>query len=225
VRSDKANSRTISNLFTTRGDVDFSVLFVPCFSRPTHAFDSNSLATFHSSPKRVSSGLDYLPFFRLLALSLEVHFARKNSYRNREDGVHSPVAASKAEGVQVLWYVLRLTGICLHKAYFVQYRTDTKLAVDHSLLSRYVLKPYWWSQVINLFPMSMAPNAVSCCSAVCDWSSGYGVLIMSSDYSLWIWLRDLERRDYALLFSGYGPGLPCLGLLVVGYWSLLVSDF
>jgi ethanolaminephosphotransferase len=33
-------------------------------------------------------------------------------------------------------------------------------AVDHSLLSQYVLKPYWWSQVINLFPMSMAPNAV-----------------------------------------------------------------
>ena len=39
------------------------------------------------------------------------------------------------------------------------------IAVDHSLLSRYVLKPYWWSQVINIFPMSMAPNAVSipCC--------------------------------------------------------------
>lgn len=35
------------------------------------------------------------------------------------------------------------------------------VAVDHSLLSRYVLKPYWWSQVINIFPMSMAPNAVS----------------------------------------------------------------
>lgn len=28
--------------------------------------------------------------------------------------------------------------------------------VDHSLLSRYVLKPYWWSVVIDYFPMSMA---------------------------------------------------------------------
>lgn len=34
-------------------------------------------------------------------------------------------------------------------------------SVDHSLLSRYVLKPYWWSQVINLFPMWMAPNAIT----------------------------------------------------------------
>lgn len=37
---------------------------------------------------------------------------------------------------------------------------DVLAGVDHSLLSRYVLKPYWWSKVIELFPMSMAPNAV-----------------------------------------------------------------
>ena len=28
--------------------------------------------------------------------------------------------------------------------------------VDHSLLSRYVLKPYWWSKVIELFPLTIA---------------------------------------------------------------------
>lgn len=28
--------------------------------------------------------------------------------------------------------------------------------IDHSLLSRYILKPYWWSQVIKLFPLSIA---------------------------------------------------------------------
>jgi ethanolaminephosphotransferase len=43
------------------------------------------------------------------------------------------------------------------------------VAVDHSLLSRYVLKPYWWSQVINIFPMSMAPNAITL--------SGFGFVI------------------------------------------------
>jgi ethanolaminephosphotransferase len=43
------------------------------------------------------------------------------------------------------------------------------IAVDHSLLSRYVLKPYWWSQVINIFPMSMAPNAITL--------SGFGFVI------------------------------------------------
>lgn len=33
--------------------------------------------------------------------------------------------------------------------------------VDHSLLSRYVLKPYWWSQVVEFVPLSVAPNAVT----------------------------------------------------------------
>lgn len=27
---------------------------------------------------------------------------------------------------------------------------------DKSILSRYVLGPYWWKQVIKLFPLSMA---------------------------------------------------------------------
>jgi len=33
--------------------------------------------------------------------------------------------------------------------------------VDHSLVSRYILKPYWWGQVIHLVPLWMAPNAVT----------------------------------------------------------------
>lgn len=33
--------------------------------------------------------------------------------------------------------------------------------VDRSLLSRYILKPYWWNQVIELFPLSMAPNMIT----------------------------------------------------------------
>jgi hypothetical protein len=45
------------------------------------------------------------------------------------------------------------------------------------------------------------------------------------DHALRLWLRDRERRDYALLLSEHGPGLPGLGVLVVGYWPLLVSDF
>lgn len=28
--------------------------------------------------------------------------------------------------------------------------------VDHSLISRYVLKPYWWGQFIKIIPLSMA---------------------------------------------------------------------
>ncbi|WPH01763.1 Hypothetical protein R9X50_00461500 [Acrodontium crateriforme] len=43
--------------------------------------------------------------------------------------------------------------------------------VDHSLLSRYILKPYWWSKVIELFPLSMAPNAITLC--------GFGFVIVN----------------------------------------------
>ncbi|KAK4890998.1 Phosphotransferase [Elasticomyces elasticus] len=44
-------------------------------------------------------------------------------------------------------------------------------SVDRSLLSRYILKPYWWSQVIKLFPLSMAPNAITL--------SGFGFVIVN----------------------------------------------
>ncbi|KAK5001463.1 hypothetical protein LTR28_012618 [Elasticomyces elasticus] len=33
--------------------------------------------------------------------------------------------------------------------------------VDHSLLSRYVLKPFYTNVAIKFFPMSMAPNAIT----------------------------------------------------------------
>jgi ethanolaminephosphotransferase len=33
--------------------------------------------------------------------------------------------------------------------------------VDHSLLSRYVLKPFYTNVVIKFFPMSMAPNLIT----------------------------------------------------------------
>ena len=39
-------------------------------------------------------------------------------------------------------------------------------AVDHSLVSQYILKPFWWSKVINVFPMSMAPNAITLLSLI-----------------------------------------------------------
>jgi ethanolaminephosphotransferase len=62
------------------------------------------------------------------------------------------------------------------------------VAVDHSLLSRYVLKPYWWSQVINIFPMSMAPNAVS-------------IFCYVKVFSLWVWFTDCV---FQITLSGFG---------------------
>ncbi|EPY50844.1 diacylglycerol cholinephosphotransferase [Schizosaccharomyces cryophilus OY26] len=35
------------------------------------------------------------------------------------------------------------------------------IGVDNSLLSRHVLKPYWWSQLLKIIPLSMAPNLIT----------------------------------------------------------------
>jgi hypothetical protein len=151
----------------------------------------------------------------------------------REDGVHSPVAASEAERVQVLWYVCFTLPFMLNHGFSqegvvrVELELTSNAAVDHSLLSRYVLKPYWWSQVINIFPMSMAPNAVSvvfCCRCISE-SAFNGSLTLDLDHSLWFRLCHCKHCHYALLLSEHGPGLSRLGVLVLGYWSLLVPDF
>ncbi|CAB16580.1 Diacylglycerol cholinephosphotransferase [Schizosaccharomyces pombe] len=34
-------------------------------------------------------------------------------------------------------------------------------AIDNSLLSKYILKPYWWNQLLKVIPMSMAPNLIT----------------------------------------------------------------
>lgn len=102
--------------------------------------------------------------------------------------------------------------------------TDCVAAVDHSLLSRYVLKPYWWSQVINLFPMSMAPNAV--CVPTRDALLECIIVLLTRDLDHPLRLRfcHLECSIYAILFPKHGPELPGLGLLVVGYRSFPLSD-
>jgi ethanolaminephosphotransferase len=40
-------------------------------------------------------------------------------------------------------------------------KTYRYAGVDHSLISRYVLKPFYNRCVINCFPMGMAPNAIT----------------------------------------------------------------
>jgi ethanolaminephosphotransferase len=53
----------------------------------------------------------------------------------------------------------------------LEHTSDNLVAVDHSLVSRYVLKPYWWSKVIELFPLTIAPNAITL--------SGFGFVIVN----------------------------------------------
>ncbi|EEB09140.1 diacylglycerol ethanolaminesphotransferase [Schizosaccharomyces japonicus yFS275] len=33
--------------------------------------------------------------------------------------------------------------------------------IDQSLMSRYVLKPYWWNQLLKVIPLNMAPNLIT----------------------------------------------------------------
>lgn len=61
--------------------------------------------------------------------------------------------------------------VYIRHAQLVRLKEYQYSGVDHSLVSRYLLKPYWWSKVINLFPMSMAPNAITL--------SGFGFVILN----------------------------------------------
>ncbi|KAL8719249.1 MAG: hypothetical protein Q9225_003734 [Loekoesia sp. 1 TL-2023] len=49
--------------------------------------------------------------------------------------------------------------------------------VDHSLVSRYVLKPFYNKVAIKCFPMSMAPNAITL--------SGFSFVIINFLTMLW----------------------------------------
>ncbi|KZF19276.1 Choline/ethanolaminephosphotransferase [Xylona heveae TC161] len=49
--------------------------------------------------------------------------------------------------------------------------------VDHSLVSRYVLKPFYTNVAIKLFPMSMAPNAITL--------TGFSFVVMNFLTMLW----------------------------------------
>ncbi|KAF2769035.1 Choline/ethanolaminephosphotransferase [Teratosphaeria nubilosa] len=70
--------------------------------------------------------------------------------------------------------------------------------VDHSLVSRYVLKPYWWSQVIKLFPLSMAPNAITL--------SGFGFVIINI-FTLLYYCPRLDVDCPAWVYASWAVGL------------------
>lgn len=70
--------------------------------------------------------------------------------------------------------------------------------VDHSLLSRYVLKPYWWSQVINLFPLSMAPNMITL--------TGFGFVVFNILTMLY-YTPGLDQDCPRWVYASWGIGL------------------
>ena len=51
--------------------------------------------------------------------------------------------------------------VYVRQEYLPNLRQYKYSAVDHSLMSRYVLKPFYTKVVIKCFPMSMAPNLIT----------------------------------------------------------------
>lgn len=51
--------------------------------------------------------------------------------------------------------------VYVRQEYLPNLRKYKYSGVDHSLLSKYVLKPFYTHVVIKCFPMSMAPNAIT----------------------------------------------------------------
>lgn len=71
-------------------------------------------------------------------------------------------------------------------------------AVDRSLVSRYILKPYWWSQVIELFPMSMAPNAITL--------SGFGFVI-ANIFTMLYYSPGMDKDCPPWVYASWAIGL------------------
>ncbi|KAI9846738.1 MAG: hypothetical protein M1838_001167 [Thelocarpon superellum] len=70
--------------------------------------------------------------------------------------------------------------------------------VDHSLLSRYVLKPFYTNVVINCFPMSMAPNAITL--------SGFGFVV--ANFLTLLWYNPSLDQDCPLwVYASWSIGL------------------
>ncbi|KAI6825367.1 sn-1,2-diacylglycerol cholinephosphotransferase-like protein [Hortaea werneckii] len=70
--------------------------------------------------------------------------------------------------------------------------------VDHSLLSRYILKPYWWSKVIDFFPLSMAPNMITL--------SGFGFVVLNILTMLY-YTPGLDQDCPRWVYASWGIGL------------------
>ncbi|KAI9703197.1 MAG: hypothetical protein M1836_007762 [Candelina mexicana] len=70
--------------------------------------------------------------------------------------------------------------------------------VDHSLLSRYVLKPFYTNVAIKCFPMSMAPNAITL--------TGFSFVVINFLTLLW-YNPTLDQDCPAWVYASWAIGL------------------
>lgn len=70
--------------------------------------------------------------------------------------------------------------------------------IDHSLLSRYVLKPFYTNVVIKCFPMWMAPNLITL--------SGFGFVVINLLTLLW-YNPSLDQDCPSWVYASWAAGL------------------
>ncbi|KAA8914677.1 CDP-alcohol phosphatidyltransferase-domain-containing protein [Sphaerosporella brunnea] len=70
--------------------------------------------------------------------------------------------------------------------------------VDHSLVSRYILKPFYTNVFIHVFPMSMAPNLITL--------TGFFFVVVNFLTMLW-YNPTLDRDCPAWVYASFGLGL------------------
>lgn len=71
-------------------------------------------------------------------------------------------------------------------------------AVDHSLTSKYILKPFYTNVVIKLFPMSMAPNLITL--------SGF-MFVVANFLTLLVYNPTLDQDCPAWVYYSWAAGL------------------
>ena len=71
-------------------------------------------------------------------------------------------------------------------------------AVDHSLVSKYILKPFYTNFVIKCFPMWMAPNLVTL--------SGFGFVVINMITMLW-YCPGLDQDCPPWVYASWAVGL------------------
>lgn len=71
-------------------------------------------------------------------------------------------------------------------------------AVDHSLTSKYILKPFYTNVVIKCFPMWMAPNLITL--------SGFGFVVMNMITLLW-YCPGLDQDCPPWVYASWAVGL------------------
>lgn len=119
-----------------------------------------------------------------------VHILKNPRHDDDDDEIASPTLQYTRPSLLTMVYVRqeKLPGL---KAYKYS-------GVDHSLLSRYVLKPFYTHVVIHCFPLWMAPNLITL--------TGFGFVVLNILTLLW-YTPTLDQDCPPWVYASWAVGL------------------